>query len=117
MKERENNNFFYQIENKQKSSFEVCCYSSCFRRKKIGVAFFWKTDENIWKARVDVKNDNRNKGIGTELLRIGDDYIRRKYPDSIREFEALGNFGNTYLNQIPLENFISIEKNKYRFRL
>lgn len=116
---QEDKDFSYEVKIISRSSFLTRCYLSSERKKLIGEAYFYKNPEGIWKARVDVKNDDRfrNRGIGTKLLEIGDDYIRKNYPDSIREFEKLSDFGDTYLNKIPDANLIGIERNRYRFRL
>ena len=90
-----------------------------------GEAKFWRERElniGVWKARVDVKDKPkyRKKGIATNLLITGDDYVEHHFPNDIREFENLnaeaGFSYSEYTDSIGNEQIISFEGNQLRFK-
>ena len=85
--------------------------------KTLGIAHFYKQD-SLWKARVDVKEKYRGRGIASQLLSQGDSYISTHFNGDLREFENLNDDYpyKRYTDEIPDEQIVSYEKNHLRFR-
>jgi RimJ/RimL family protein N-acetyltransferase len=86
----------------------------------MGQADFFRQEQNgesVWGARVDVREKAQGQGVATLALQKGDEHIRLKYPNHLRQFEDLNSFTyDRYLNRLEDGQLVDYREGRLRFK-